>query len=110
MPPDPVDDAGRFTDVVPEFVGQYVKDADKEIMRSLKTRGRLVVQGVIKHSYPFCWRSKTPLLYKAIPVWMVEVEKVRDRLVKNNTEQTRWYVSPPLSLSFLLYLSGGPNF
>jgi isoleucyl-tRNA synthetase len=90
MPPCPLDDAGRYTSEVPDYEGVYVKDADKAIMRDLKARGRLIVQGVIKHSYPFCWRSKTPLIYKAIPVWMVRVEEIRDRLVRNNAEQTRW--------------------
>jgi isoleucyl-tRNA synthetase len=62
--PCPVDDDGRFTNEVTDFVGQHVKDADKEILAKLKGMGRLVKQGAIKHSYPFCWRSDTPLIYK----------------------------------------------
>ena len=56
LPPCPIDDVGRFTKEVPDFQGQYVKDADKEIMKALKTKGRLIVQSTITHTYPFCWR------------------------------------------------------
>ncbi|KAJ3524394.1 hypothetical protein NM688_g8571 [Phlebia brevispora] len=89
MPPCPVDDAGRFTKEVPDFVGQHVKAADKEIQRVLKAKGRLIVQSTIVHSYPFCWRSGTPLIYRAIPVWFVRVTPIVDQLVANNKE-TRW--------------------
>lgn len=89
MPPCPVDDAGRFTNEVPDFVGQYVKDADKEIMKVLKAKGRLVRQDQEKHQYPFCWRSNTPIIYRAFPVWNVRVSHIVDDLVKNNGE-TRW--------------------
>jgi len=71
--PCPVDDDGRFTAVVTDFVGMHVKDADKDILAKLKSMGRLVKSGSIKHSYPFCWRSDTPLIYKAVPSWFVKV-------------------------------------
>ncbi|GAA97385.1 uncharacterized protein L969DRAFT_94442 [Mixia osmundae IAM 14324] len=89
MPPCPVDGSGLFTDEVPDFKGQHVKAADKAIMKLLKERGRLIVQSSINHSYPFCWRSGTPLIYKAIPVWFVSVEPVKDKLLANNNA-TRW--------------------
>ncbi|KAJ9112886.1 hypothetical protein QFC19_000441 [Naganishia cerealis] len=89
MPPCPLDDAGRFIDPVTDFKGQHVKDADKHIIAMLKDQKKIVVAGSIKHSYPFCWRSGTPLIYRAIPVWFVKVEEIRDRLVANNSE-TRW--------------------
>ncbi|KAF8322304.1 hypothetical protein DL93DRAFT_2106240 [Clavulina sp. PMI_390] len=89
MPPCPIDDVGCFTKEVPDFVGQYVKAADKEIMKVLKQRGRLIVQATITHQYPFCWRSKTPLIYRAIPVWFVRVTSAIDKLIANNQE-TRW--------------------
>lgn len=85
----PVDDDGRFTAHVQEFVGLHVKDADPKIIRYLKSRGQLVHQGTITHSYPFCWRSDTPLIYKAVTTWFVRVEAFRDRLVKNN-QLTSW--------------------
>jgi isoleucyl-tRNA synthetase len=60
----PVDASGKFTDEVKDWAGVYVKDADLDIVRTLKANGRLVHQGQIDHSYPFCWRSETPLIYK----------------------------------------------
>lgn len=57
MPPCPIDDIGRFTKEVTDFQGLYVKDADKEIIKVLKAKGRLIVQSTVRHSYPFCWRS-----------------------------------------------------
>lgn len=89
MPPCPLDDAGRFVDPVTDFRGQHVKEADKDIIAMLKSQKKVVVAGSIKHSYPFCWRSGTPLIYRAIPVWFVKVEEIRDRLVANNSK-TRW--------------------
>ncbi|KAH9847625.1 isoleucine-tRNA ligase [Lenzites betulinus] len=89
MPPCPIDDAGRFTQQVSEFAGLHVKAADKEIQKVLKNKGRLIVQSTINHSYPYCWRSGTPLIYRAIPVWFVRVQPVVDQLVANNKE-TRW--------------------
>lgn len=89
LPPCPVDESGRFTDEVPDYKGVHVKEADKQIQKDLKERGRLVVQSTLRHQYPFCWRSGTPLIYKAIPAWFVRVEPAVSRLVKNN-EATRW--------------------
>ncbi|KAH7108565.1 tRNA synthetases class I-domain-containing protein [Auriculariales sp. MPI-PUGE-AT-0066] len=89
MPPCPLDDAGRFTDEVPDFVGQHVKTADKAIMANMKQRDRLIVQATINHSYPYCWRSGTPLLYRAIPAWFIRVQSASERLVANN-KATRW--------------------
>ena len=85
----PVDNAGRFTNEVPDFAGEHVKDADKAIIRMLKERGALYEQDVIVHNYPFCWRSDTPLIYKAIPSWYVRVADHRERLLAANA-QIRW--------------------
>ena len=85
----PVDDDGRFTAQVPDFAGQHVKEADPQIIRHLKRAGHVVHQGTITHSYPYCWRSDTPLIYKAVTTWFVRVEAFRDRLVHNNT-LTAW--------------------
>ncbi|XP_036043283.1 isoleucine--tRNA ligase, cytoplasmic isoform X2 [Onychomys torridus] len=80
----PVDASGCFTEEVTHFVGQYVKDADKHIIRMLKEQGRLLVASTFTHSYPFCWRSDTPLIYKSVPSWFVRVEHMVDQLLKNN--------------------------
>ncbi|KAJ8259862.1 hypothetical protein GJAV_G00174320 [Gymnothorax javanicus] len=80
----PVDSSGCFTAEVTDFAGQYVKDADKNIIRLLKEKGRLVSASSFKHSYPFCWRSDTPLIYKAVPSWFVRVEHMVEKLLDNN--------------------------
>uniref|UniRef100_A0AAV2M480 Isoleucine--tRNA ligase, cytoplasmic n=1 Tax=Knipowitschia caucasica TaxID=637954 RepID=A0AAV2M480_KNICA len=59
-------------------------DADKNITKWLKEQGRLVNASTFKHSYPFCWRSDTPLIYKAVPSWFVRVENMVDKLLDNN--------------------------
>ncbi|MCE3010605.1 MAG: isoleucine--tRNA ligase [Proteobacteria bacterium] len=85
----PVDDDGMFTAEVPDFQGQRVKDADKEIISALKAKGRLFKQDTLQHSYPFCYRTDTPLIYRAVSSWFVAVEKIKDQIVKNN-KSTAW--------------------
>ena len=85
----PVDASGCYTGEVADFVGQYVKDADKNIIKLLKDRHRLFSQATMQHTYPFCWRSNTPLLYKAVPSWFIRVEDFKDKLLVNN-QKTYW--------------------
>jgi len=85
----PIDGNGRFTAEVPPYQGTLVKDADKTIMQDLKKRGLLFHQATIRHRYPFCWRSDTPLIYKAVSTWFVAVEKIKDCLLKTN-EKIHW--------------------
>ena len=85
----PVDATGCFTNEVKDFVGQHVKEADKHITKHLKDKNRLHSQATIQHQYPFCWRSDTPLLYKAVPSWFIKVEEIKDKLLENNA-QTYW--------------------
>ncbi len=85
----PVDDAGKFTDEVTDFVGRHVKEADKDIIKKLKDEHKLYDQSVLVHSYPFCPRSDTPLIYRSIPSWYVNVEKIKDRLLNSNA-QINW--------------------
>lgn len=92
LPPNPVDDVGRFTREVADFAGVYVKDADKLIIKHLTENGRLVHATQITHSYPFCWRSDTPLLYKAVPAWFVRVGEIIPRMLAN-VERTNWVPS-----------------
>jgi isoleucyl-tRNA synthetase len=86
---DPLDEEGRFTDVVNDLIGVGFKDADKIILKTLKDEHKLFDRSTITHSYPFCWRSNTPLIYKAVPVWFVSVPKIKDRMVKHN-EAIHW--------------------
>ena len=81
---DPLDDACAFTAEVPEYQGRFCKDCDKDIIKRLKTEGKLVHQATIVHSYPFCDRTDTPLIYRAIDAWYVKVEDLHDKLVANN--------------------------
>ena len=80
----PVDQNGRFTKEIPHFKGWYVKDADKELTRKIQEKGRLFHRGTICHRYPFCWRSDTPLIYKAVSTWFIAVEKLKDKMMQNN--------------------------
>lgn len=74
--PNPVDDSGKFTKEVVDFQGTFVKDADKEIIKHLTSQGNLLLASQIRHSYPFCWRSDTPLLYRSVPAWFVRVKEI----------------------------------
>ena len=68
-----MDNDGRLTAEITDFAGMYVKEADKEIVAKIKAMGRLVEAAVLNHSYPFCWRSETPLIYRVrfMPIWAV---------------------------------------
>ena len=85
----PVDDSGCFTAEVPPWQGLQVFDANKPIVRDLKERGLLVKQETYVHSYPHCWRTGTPLIYKAVNSWYVKVTAFRDRMVELN-QQINW--------------------
>jgi isoleucyl-tRNA synthetase len=81
---DLLDDNCAFTAAAPEYAGRFCKDCDKEIIRRLKQEGRLVHQTTVVHSYPFCDRTDTPLVYRAIEAWYVRVEDARERLAAAN--------------------------
>ena len=85
----PVDMAGKFTEEVTDFAGLHVKDADKPIIRQLKAQGSLYRQDVLLHSYPFCPRSNTPIIYRTIDSWYIKVESMRDKLQAAN-QQINW--------------------
>ena len=91
-PPDSLDENGHFTSVCPEIQGLQFKEANEPIKRMLKEKGRLIYSGVHNHSYPFCWRSDTPLIYRPVKSWFIRVEAIKDRLIKNNLE-SRWVPS-----------------
>ncbi|XP_018794652.1 PREDICTED: isoleucine--tRNA ligase, cytoplasmic [Bactrocera latifrons] len=85
----PLDEVGRFTAEVTDFAGVFVKDADKLIIAKLKKLDVLVSTGQVKHSYPYCWRSDTPLIYRAVPSWFVRVEHM-SRNLRECSAQTYW--------------------
>ncbi|MEE2756780.1 MAG: isoleucine--tRNA ligase [Myxococcota bacterium] len=81
-----VDNEGCFAENVPPYAGQNVKAADPTIIKDIKHSGRLFKQATIQHSYPYCWRSGTPLIYKAVPARFVRVQALRERMVKHNQD------------------------
>lgn len=85
----PVDEAGKFTSEVPDYQGKQVFETNEPIMQWLKEKGLLVKKEQYTHSYPFCWRTDTPLIYKAMSSWFVKVTDFRDEMVKNN-QQINW--------------------
>ncbi len=85
----PVDEAGKFTAEVPDYEGKQVFETNEPIMQWLKEKGLLVKKEQYTHSYPFCWRTDTPLIYKAMSSWFVKVTDFRDDMVKNN-QQIHW--------------------
>ena len=86
----PVDMDGKFTSLVPDYEGQLVFDANRQIIRDLKEKVRIVRDQTIEHSYPHSWRSGEPLIYMALPSWFVSVTTFRDRMVELNHDQIEW--------------------
>ena len=85
----PVDEAGKFTAEVSDYAGMQVFETNEPIMQWLKANGLLVKKEQYTHTYPFCWRTDTPLIYKAMSSWFVKVTDFRDDMVKNN-QQINW--------------------
>jgi len=89
LPPNPVDERGHFTAQVRDFAGQHVKAADKAIIKHLKGTGRLIVDSMITHSYPYCWRSDTPLIYRAVPAWFIKIPDIIPKMLEE-LGKTHW--------------------
>ena len=92
----PVDLSGRITGnpeaaEAPPFVGHWVKDADRMIIDDLQSRGQLLRQDVYEHTYPYCWRCDTPLLYYAKPSWYIATSQAKDLLTESNAELIQWH-------------------
>jgi len=98
VPATPVDAKGRFDSQVPDYQGQNVFEANRDIVRDLKNgTGSTAEQGAVllrhetyEHPYPHCWRCRNPLIYRAVSSWFVAVTRFRDRMVELN-EQITWY-------------------
>lgn len=86
----PVNAKGRFTSEVPPLEGTFVKDADRQIIEMLDQRAILYKEERYSHSYPFCWRCGSPLLYYARESWFIAMNSLRDNLMANN-ERINWY-------------------
>ena len=85
----PVDDKGCYTKEIKEFEGQNVIEANMDVLRYLKSSGKVILDGSIVHNYPHCWRCKTPLIYKAMDAWYFSIEKIKDKLIEKN-EEINW--------------------
>lgn len=85
----PVDHQGKFTSEVEDFVGLNVWDSNDEVIKKLKALGSWIKTEQYIHNYPHCWRTDTPLIYKAVPSWYVKVTAFKDRMVELN-QQINW--------------------
>src|SRR4051794_23316092 len=101
----PVDERGQFTAEVPDYAGQQVFTANGDILRDLKERGVVVRHDSYVHSYPHCWRTDTPLIYKAVSSWFVKVTALKDRMLELNQEIT-WVPEHVRDGSFGKWLEG----
>ncbi|HEY2493021.1 MAG TPA: isoleucine--tRNA ligase [Paenibacillus sp.] len=81
---------GCYVDEVKELAGRFVKDCDVDIVKMLSDRGLLYSKEKYEHSYPFCWRCDTPLLYYAMDSWFIKTTAIKDQLIANNNE-VDWY-------------------
>jgi len=91
----PVDDHGRYTNEVgiPELVGKYVFDANADIIRILRERGMLLAEQNFHHSYPYCWRSKTPIIFRAVEQFFIRLDEIRGKALDAIHHQIKWVPS-----------------
>ncbi len=75
---------GRFVERVTEWKGEFIKDADPSITKALKQDGRIYKNTKLTHSYPFCWRCSTPLMYYARPAWYIRTTSYKDKMIEAN--------------------------
>ncbi|WP_411347517.1 isoleucine--tRNA ligase [Paenibacillus sp. WLX2291] len=85
-----VDLEGKFVPEVTDFAGRFVKDCDVDIIKYLSEHNTLFSKERYEHSYPFCWRCDTPLLYYAMDSWFIQTTAIKDQLIANNSDVT-WY-------------------
>ena len=101
----PVDDSGCFTEEVTDWAGINVLEANAGIIKQLRDTGQLVRHDSYTHNYPHCWRTDTPIIYKAMPSWYVKVTDIRDRLLETNQE-INWVPSHIRDGRFGMWLEG----
>jgi isoleucyl-tRNA synthetase len=101
----PMNSKAEFTSEVSDFAGMYFKDADKEVIKKLKDEKKLFHQSVLVHSYPFCYRTDTPLIYMAMPQWYLSVDTVKEKMLKAN-DQITWVPEHIKSGRFGKWLEG----
>jgi isoleucyl-tRNA synthetase len=87
---EPVDKNGHFTDAVTDYAGQYIQDANEQIVIDLKKTGAAIMLRKMEHEYPFCYRCDTKLIYWALPAWFVDIQKIKKELLKLN-QKINWF-------------------
>ncbi len=101
----PIDDRGRFTSEIPDLNGTQVFEANSKILKKLNELNLVFKTEVYEHSYPHCWRSDTPLIYRALSSWFVKVTEIKDRMVELN-DKIRWIPAHVKDGSFGKWLKG----
>ena len=96
-----VDDYGNFTEDVKDWAGENIFVANPKIMQYLRDNGHLVKKEQHKHSYPYGPRSKEKLIYRATNSWYIDVPKIREELIKNTKEKTKWNTAGDRFLSWI---------
>jgi isoleucyl-tRNA synthetase len=88
----PVDDHGRFTDEagLPNLTGKYVFDANPDIVELLRERGMLLGEEKFHHSYPYCWRSKTPIIFRNVDQFFIRIDALRGRALEAIHKEVKW--------------------
>lgn len=86
----PIDNQGRFTEEVLDFAGMKTSDSNPKIIEHLKNKGRIIKVESIEHEYPFCYRCETALIYRAIPSWFINIQKIKQKLLKLN-QKIKWH-------------------
>lgn len=82
----PVDEKGRFTNEITDFAGKNVIEVNGEVIKFLNANKLIVADGSLVHNYPHCWRCKTPLIYKAMDAWYVNIEKLKPTLLSTHEQ------------------------
>jgi isoleucyl-tRNA synthetase len=101
----PVDEKGQFTAEVAEWAGVNVFEANPDIIRHLKAQGRVLRHETYDHNYPHCWRTDTPIIYRAMSSWYVRVSDLTDKLLEHN-EEINWIPSHVRDGAFGKWLAG----
>jgi len=88
----PVNEKGQFTEDAGKYQGVFVKTADKQIINDLRSENKLFYTGTVNHSYPLCWRCKSPLIFRLSDQWYLSVDPIKEKMIKTN-EKVNWMPS-----------------
>jgi len=104
-----LDSTGRYNSDAPKFLqGKYIKNAEPEIIADLEKKNKLYLKKPHTHSYPFCWRCDSPLIYNAISAWFIDIKSKKERIIELN-EKINWYPASLKHGRFLNLLKAAPD-